>query len=190
MTKISPTFRISIGILTSISSLIFKGTGCITAIFPCVALSYKNRSVFLGNQGLLATPKEMYDYILSAFITLIICTFRTPTSIFCTGRFDDKQGGDTIVSMERVREAIAFNSELVDQSTWFWLTLEQMGFPLRLTGGGEHEKRAEDLDSSQRVRDHLVAYHLAPAITDLISDENQKCCNNDLEQTLMLLHSE
>jgi len=31
---------------------------------------------------------------------------------------------------------------------------------------------------------------LAPAITDFISDENQKCCNNDLEQTLMLLHSE
>jgi len=51
-----------------------------------------------------------------------------------------------------------------------WLTSEQMDIPLRLTGGGEHEERAEDLDSSQRVRDHLVAYHLAPAITDLISD--------------------
>ena len=58
------------------------------------------------------------------------------------------------------------------------------GFPLRPTGGGEHEERAENLDSSQGVRDHLVAYHLAPAITDFISDENRKCCNNDLEQTL------
>jgi len=65
-----------------------------------------------------------------------------------------------------------------------------MGFPLRLTGGGEHEERAEDLDNSQGVSDHLVAYHLAPAITDFISDENRVCCNNDLEQTLMLLHSE
>jgi len=37
------------------------------------------------------------------------------------------------------------------------------GHPLRLTGGGEHEERAADLDSSQRVRVHLVAYHLAPA---------------------------
>jgi len=53
-----------------------------------------------------------------------------------------------------------------------WLTSEQMDIPLRLTGGGEHEERAEDLDSSQRVRDHLVAYHLAPAIIDLISDQN------------------
>jgi len=38
-------------------------------------------------------------------------------------------------------------------------------------GGGEHEERAEDLDSSQGVHDHLVAYHLAPVITDLVSDE-------------------
>ena len=35
-----------------------------------------------------------------------------------TGRLDDKQGGDTIVTMERVREAIAFNAELADESTW------------------------------------------------------------------------
>jgi len=99
------------------------------------------------------------------------------------GRLDDKQGGDTIVTMERVKEAIAFNAELADESTWLsrWLTLEQMGFPLIPTGGGEHEKRAEHLDRSQGVRDHLVAYHLAPAITDFISDENRVCCNIDLE---------
>ena len=71
-----------------------------------------------------------------------------------------------------------------------WPTSEQMGFPLRQTGGGEHEERAEDLDSSQWVRDHLVAYHLVPAITNFISDEDWKCCNNELEQTLELLHSE
>jgi len=100
----------------------------------------------------------------------------------CAGRLDDKQGGDTIVTMERVREAITFNAELADESTWLWLTPEQMGFPLRPTGGGEHEERAKDLDSSQGVRDYLVAYHLAPAITDFISDENRVCCNNDLER--------
>jgi len=94
------------------------------------------------------------------------------------------------VTMEGVREAIAFNAELADESTWLWLTSEQMGFSSRPTGWGEHEERAEDFDSSQGVRDHLVAYHLAPAITDFISDENRVCCNNDLEQTLTLLHSE
>jgi len=91
--------------------------------------------------------------------------------------------------MERVREAIVFNAEMADESTWLWLTWEQMGLALRLIGGGEHEERAEYLDSSQGVRDHLVAYLLAPAITDFISDENRVCCNNDLEQTLTLLHS-
>ena len=85
------------------------------------------------------------------------------------GRIDDKQGSDTIVTMERVRNTIVFNAELADESTWLWLTSELMGFPLRPTGGGEHEERAEDLDCSQRVRDLLVAYHLAPAMTDFIS---------------------
>ena len=41
-----------------------------------------------------------------------------------------------------------------------------MGFPLpvRPTGGGENKERVEDLFSSQKVCDHLVAYHLAPAM--------------------------
>ena len=52
------------------------------------------------------------------------------------------------------------------------------------------EERAEDLDSSRRTRDHLVACHLAPVITDLILIENRKCCYNELGQTLTLLHNE
>ena len=108
------------------------------------------------------------------------------------GRLDLKQGGDTIVMMERVREATAFNAELADASTRLWLTSEQMGFPgpLRPKGGGEHEERAEDLDSSQRAHDHLVAYILAPAIPDFILNEKRECCNIKPEQTLTLLHSE
>jgi len=66
----------------------------------------------------------------------------------------------------------------------------KMGFPLRPTGRGERKERAEDLGSSQNVRDHLVAYHLVPAISDIILDENWECCNNEFEQTLMLLHNE
>ena len=66
------------------------------------------------------------------------------------GRFDDKQGGDTIqfsVTMERVREEIAFDAELADESIWLWLTPKQMGFPLIPTGEGEHQERlgAQDL---------------------------------------------
>jgi len=50
------------------------------------------------------------------------------------GRLDDTQGGDTIVTMERVREAITFNAELADESTWLCLTSEQVGILLRPTG--------------------------------------------------------
>jgi len=51
-----------------------------------------------------------------------------------------------------------------------------MGFPLRPTGGGEHEEtiggeehaeRVEDLHSSQRIRDNLLEYHLAPGLLTL-----------------------
>jgi len=61
---------------------------------------------------------------------------------------------------------------------------------LEPTGRGEHEERAEVLDSSQRVHDHLVASHLAPVITDFILDQNRECCNNELVQTLTPLYSE
>jgi len=56
---------------------------------------------------------------------------------------------------------------LAHESTWLRLKSEQMGFLLRPTGEGEHKERAEELDSSQRVHDHLIAYHLANVITKL-----------------------
>jgi len=49
-----------------------------------------------------------------------------------------------------------------------------MGFPLSPTGVGEHEERALDFDSSQRARNQLVAYQLAPAITDFVLDEGRE----------------
>jgi len=52
---------------------------------------------------------------------LVGMTFANADSRYA-GRLDDKQCGDTIVTMERVREAVAFNAELADESTWLWLT--------------------------------------------------------------------
>jgi len=42
------------------------------------------------------------------------------------GRLDDKQGGDTIITIERVKTGRTFNAELVDKPTWLWLTSEQI----------------------------------------------------------------
>jgi hypothetical protein len=61
------------------------------------------------------------------------------------GRLDDKQGSDTIVTMKRVKETIALNAELVDESKWLWLTSEQMGFPLRPTGPVGGSTRREQI---------------------------------------------
>ena len=38
----------------------------------------------------------------------------TNADLMYAGRLDDKPGGDTIVTMERVRKATAFNAELAD----------------------------------------------------------------------------
>jgi len=47
------------------------------------------------------------------------------------GKFDDPQAGDTTMLMQQVREVMTVNQEMEDESSWIWLTLEQMGFPLR-----------------------------------------------------------
>ena len=94
------------------------------------------------------------------------------------GRDDDKQGDDTIMTMEKVRQMISYNAELNDDATWLWLTSEQMGFNIS-TGGAEPAeegvRRAEGSDQSESESErrdcHPTASHLAPTIADLISDE-------------------
>jgi len=64
------------------------------------------------------------------------------------GRLDNKQIDDTIVTMERVREAISVKVDSADESTWLWLASKQIGLPLKYRGRGGHEERAKDSDSS------------------------------------------
>ena len=101
------------------------------------------------------------------------------------GRDDDKQGGDTIMTMERVRKMISYNAELNDDATRLWLTLEQMGFHLSTRGAEEGVTRAEGSDQreseSERRDCHPTASHLAPAIADFILDEKGKCYDDELE---------
>ena len=47
------------------------------------------------------------------------------------GKLDDTQGGDTTKLVQQVREVTTVNQEMTDESSWIWLTSEQMGFPLR-----------------------------------------------------------
>jgi len=47
------------------------------------------------------------------------------------GKLVDPQGGDTTMMIQQVREVMTVNQEMEDESSWIWLTSEQMGFPLR-----------------------------------------------------------
>jgi len=64
------------------------------------------------------------------------------------------------------------------------------GFSLETDKWGRARGESREFRQQPKVRDHLVAYHLAPVITDLILDGNREYCNNQMEQTLTLLHSE
>jgi len=43
------------------------------------------------------------------------------------GKLDDPQGGDTTMLMQQVREVMTANQEVTDESSWIWLTSQQMG---------------------------------------------------------------
>ena len=63
----------------------------------------------------------------------------------CAGKIDDPQGGDTTILMQQVREVITVNQELEDESSWIWLTSEQMGFPLQSEIANENHGEAGSL---------------------------------------------
>ena len=42
------------------------------------------------------------------------------------GKRDDPQGGDTTMLMQQVREVMTVNQEMTDESSWIWLTSEQL----------------------------------------------------------------
>jgi len=58
------------------------------------------------------------------------------------GKLDDPQGGDTTMLMQQVREVMTVNEEIEDESSWIWLTSEQMGFPLRSEFANENHGEA------------------------------------------------
>ena len=57
-------------------------------------------------------------------------------------KLDDPQGGDATMLMQQVREVMTVNQEMTDESSWIWLTLEQMGFLLRSEFANENHGEA------------------------------------------------
>ena len=88
------------------------------------------------------------------------------------GKLDDPQGGDTTMLMQQVREVMTVNQEMTDESSWIWLTSEQMGFPLRSEFANENHGEA---GSSKQCNDqHTNQTAFFWRLSSQISFETQK----------------
>ena len=58
-------------------------------------------------------------------LDLIVFTNANPRY---AGKLDDPQGGDVTMLTQQVKEVMTVNQEMTDESSWIWLTSEQMGF--------------------------------------------------------------
>jgi len=83
------------------------------------------------------------------------------------GKLDDPQGGDTTMLMQQVREVMTVNQELEDESSWIWLTSEQMGFPLRseFAKGNHSEARSSKQGNDQRTDQTEFFWRLSSQIS-------------------------
>ena len=70
--------------------------------------------------------------------------------------------------MQQVREVMTVNQEMTDESSWIWLTSEQMEFPLRSEFANENHGEAGSSKQCNDQRTDLTKNKLAPIITDFI----------------------
>jgi len=96
----------------------------------------------------------------------------TNTNPRYAGILDDPQGGDTTMLMEQVRKVMTVNQEMEDESSWIWLTSEQMGFPLQSEFANENHGEAGS--SKQCNASVLIKPHVFWRISPQISFETQK----------------
>ena len=90
------------------------------------------------------------------------------------GKLDDPQGGDATMLMQQVREVMTVNQEMTDESSWIWLTSEQMGFPLRSEFANENHGEAGNSKQCNDQRTDQTAFFLAPIITDFIRNTKKE----------------
>jgi len=90
----------------------------------------------------------------------IVFTYTDPRY---AGKIDDPQGGDTTMLMQQTREvSMTVNQEMEDESSWTWLTLEQMGFLLRSEFANENHSEAGSSKQCNDQRTNHTAFFLAP----------------------------
>jgi len=106
------------------------------------------------------------------------------------GKLDDLQGGDATMLMQQVREVMTINQEMTGESSWIWLTSEQMGFTLRSEFANENHGEAGSLKQCNDHRTDQPAFFLAPIITDFIRNNKRELYDEKLEDALEILDLE
>jgi len=86
--------------------------------------------------------------------------------------------------MQQEREVMTINQELEDESSWIWLTSEQMGFPLRSEFAERNHDEAGSSKQCNDQRNDQTACFLAPIITDFIRNTKRKLYDAKLEDAL------
>jgi len=106
------------------------------------------------------------------------------------GKLDDPQGGDATMLMQQVREVMTVNQEMPDESSWIWLTSEQMGFPLRSEFANENHGEAGSSKQCNDERTEPTAFFLAPIITDFFQNTKRELYDEKLEDAHEMLDLE
>ena len=60
--------------------------------------------------------------------------------------------------MQQVREVMTVNQQMTDESSWIWLTLEQMRFPLRSESANENHSEARGSKQCNDQRTDQTAF--------------------------------
>jgi len=98
----------------------------------------------------------------------------------------DMQGNSKIRKevMRQVREVMTVNQEKEDEPSWIWLTLEQMGFPLRSEFAKGNRGEAGSSKQCNDQRTDQTAFFFVPIITDFIRNTKRELYDQKLEDAL------
>jgi len=106
------------------------------------------------------------------------------------GKINDPQGGETTMLMQQVSKVMTVNYELEDESSWIWLTSEQIGFPLQSEFAKENHGEAGSWKQCNDQRTVQTAVFFAPINTDFIRNTKKELYDENLEDALEKLDLE
>jgi len=89
--------------------------------------------------------------------------------------------------MQQVRKVMTVNQKMKDESSWIWLTSEQVGFPLRSEFANGNDSGAGSSKQCNDQRIDQTAFSLAHIITDFIRNTKKELYDERLEDALEML---